>query len=172
MILNVYIDTWHGSGSQNTLELKEFSAAFFSDWPKQPRAVQVMPSNPHHAYNKTLTETATPRQLEEQFLLKAAATLQRVLDSWTDKPSGLNEAVLYNRRLWIVLVDAVIRDDNKLPIAIRQNVLNIGAFVMAETFSLMTKPEPEHLASIIRINRRIAAGLRGKAVTHDAPQAA
>jgi len=131
-----------------------------------------MPSNPHHAYNKTLTETATPRQLEEQFLLKAAATLQRVLDSWTDKPSGLNEAVLYNRRLWIVLIDAVIRDDNKLPIAIRQNVLNIGAFVMAETFSHMTRPKPEHPANIIRINRRIAAGLRGRAVTQHTPQAA
>jgi flagellar protein FlaF len=72
-----------------------------------------MPSNPHQAvtaYNKALTETATPRQLEAQLLLKAAATLQRVLDSRTDKPSGLNEAVLYNRRLWIVFIDAVIRD--------------------------------------------------------------
>ena len=34
---------------------------------------------------------------------------------------------------------------------------------MAETFSLMTKPKPEHLQSIISINRGIAAGLRGKA---------
>ena len=34
---------------------------------------------------------------------------------------------------------------------------------MAETFSLMTKPKREHLASIIQINRGIAAGLRGKA---------
>jgi Flagellar protein FlaF len=54
-----------------------------------------------------------------------------------------------------------------------QNILNVGAFVMAETFSLMTRPKPEHLANIIRINRRIAAGLRGKAVTqHSAPSAA
>jgi flagellar protein FlaF len=134
-----------------------------------------MPSNPHqavNAYNKALTELATPRQLEARLLLKAAATLQRVLDSWADKPSGLNEAVLYNRRLWIVFIDAVIRDDNKLPIALRQNILNIAAFVMAETFSLMTRPKPEHLANIIRINRRIAAGLRGRAVTQHTPQAA
>jgi len=72
--------------------VKEIFSGFFSDWPKQPRAVQVMPSNPHQAVsanNKALTETATPRQLEAQLLLKAAATLQKVLDSWTDKPSGL-----------------------------------------------------------------------------------
>ncbi len=50
---------------------------------------------------------------------------------WSDKPAGLAEAVLYNRRLWIIFIDAVIRDDNRLPLALRQNILNIGAFVMA-----------------------------------------
>lgn len=43
------------------------------------------------------------------------------------------EPLLYNRGLWIVFIDAVIRDDNKLPIAVRQ-ILNVGAFIMAETF--------------------------------------
>ena len=134
-----------------------------------------MPSNLHralNAYQKVSTETATPRQLEAQLLLRAAAVLQEVLDSWTDNHPGLNEAVLYNRRLWIIFIDAVIRDDNKLPIPVRQNILNIAGFVIAEIFSLMTRPKPEHLANIIRINRRIAAGLRGKAVTQDTPQAA
>ncbi len=65
-----------------------------------------------------------------------------------------------------------MRDDNKLPVAIRQNILNLGVFVMAETFSLMTKPKLEHLANILRINRRIAAGLRGKGETQRKPQAA
>jgi flagellar protein FlaF len=46
---------------------------------------------------------------------------------------------------------------------VRQNLANLGAFVMGETFSLMTTPKPEHVESLIRINRGIAAGLRGKA---------
>jgi flagellar protein FlaF len=50
-----------------------------------------------------------------------------------------------------------------LPAPVRQNLANLGAFVMGETFSLMTKPKPEHVESLIRINRGIAAGLRGKA---------
>jgi flagellar biosynthesis activator protein FlaF len=127
-----------------------------------------MPGSPHQtvsAYSKAAIETATPRQLEAQLLLKAASHLQRVLDHWTDKPSGLSEAVLYNRRLWIVFIDAVIRDDNRLPIAVRQNLLNLGIFVMAETYSLMTKPKPEHLANLVGINRRIAAGLEGNSRT-------
>jgi flagellar biosynthesis regulator FlaF len=40
-----------------------------------------------------------------------------------------------------VFIDVVMRDDNKLPIAIRQNILNLGTFIMAETFSLMTAPK-------------------------------
>jgi hypothetical protein len=35
--------------------------------------------------------------------------------------------------------------------------------VMGQTFSLMTEPKPDHLASLIKINRRIAAGLRNSA---------
>ena len=34
---------------------------------------------------------------------------------------------------------------------------------MGETFELMTKPKPTNLQSIIKINRRLAEGLRGKA---------
>jgi flagellar protein FlaF len=123
------------------------------------------------AYANVAKEVADPRELEAKLLLKAAAKLQLVHDSWCDKPPGLSDAVLYNRRLWIVFIDAVMREDNKLPAAVRQNILNVGIFVMAETFSLMTKPRPEHLANLIRINRGIAAGLRGKPTTRAAQAA-
>jgi flagellar biosynthesis activator protein FlaF len=115
------------------------------------------------AYAKTAKETLTPRELEASLLLKAAAKLQTVHDSWRDKPAGLGEALTYNRKLWTVFIDSVTRDDNQLPTQVRQNLTKLGAFVMGETFSLMTKPKPEHVESLIRINRGIAAGLRGKA---------
>jgi flagellar protein FlbT len=114
-------------------------------------------------YAKVATETASPRDLEASLLLKAAAQLQAVHDSWNDKPIGLNDALLYNRRLWTVLIDAVSRNDNQLPRTVRSNLTRLGVYVMGETFSLMTKPNPNHLKSIIKINRGIAAGLRSKA---------
>ncbi len=114
------------------------------------------------AYAKVAVETASPRELEANLLLTAAAKLQAVLDSWRDKPVGLNDALMYNRRLWTVFIDAVIREDNKLPAKVRENITRLGVWIMAETFSLMSKPKPEHLKSIIKINRDIAAGLRGK----------
>ena len=114
-------------------------------------------------YAKVARETAPPRELEANLLLKAAAKLQAVHDSWDDKPAGLNDALMYNRRLWTVFIDAVARDNNKLPRTVRSNLTKIGAFVMGETFALMTKPAPKHLKSIIKINRGIAAGLGAKA---------
>lgn len=105
-------------------------------------------------------------------MLNAAAKLQAALDLWGDKPPALSAALLYNRQLWIVFMDAVMRDDNRLPVVVRQNIVNLGAYVLAETFSLMTKPKPEHLVNLIKINRRIATGLRGAAKGDRARQAA
>jgi flagellar protein FlbT len=116
-----------------------------------------------NAYAKTAIATAGPRELEASLLLQAAAKLQAVHDSWRDKPSGLDEALLYNRRLWTIFLDAVTSEGNRLPSTVRENVRRLGVYVMAETFSLMTNPKPDHLTSIININRGIAAGLRGKA---------
>ena len=111
------------------------------------------------AYAKTAIEVADPRELEASLLLRAAAQLQAVKDRWCDKPPGLSEALLYNRRLWLIFIDAVSNDANRLPIVVRQNILNISIFVMAEIFSLMTKPDPTHLENLIRINCKLAAGL-------------
>jgi flagellar protein FlbT len=116
-----------------------------------------------NAYARAAIEAAPPREREASLLLQAAGKLQAVHDSWRDKPAGLNDALLFNRRLWTVFLDAVTSEGNKLPQEVRDNIRRLGTFVLAETFSLMTKPKPDHLTSIIKINRGIAAGLRGKA---------
>ena len=117
----------------------------------------------NNAYRKIARETAAPRQLEAMLLLEAGAKLQQAHDSWCDKPAGLNDALMYNRQLWTIFIDAVTRDDNELPVKLRDNLIRLGAFVMGEIFALMTKPKPDHLQTIIKINRSIATGLRGKA---------
>jgi flagellar biosynthesis activator protein FlaF len=131
--------------------------------------------NPAHyaskAYAKNAIETANRRELEASLLLRAAAQLQAVADRWSEKPPGLEEAVLYNRRLWLVFIDAVSSDGNRLPASVRQNILNIGGFVLGETFSLMTKPSRSHLENLIRINRKLAAGLSRQTDRHG-PEAA
>lgn len=46
------------------------------------------------AYAAGAKETASPRDLEATLLLQAASRLQTVCDGWTDKPHGLDEAML------------------------------------------------------------------------------
>lgn len=130
-------------------------------------------SSAQHAsriYARNAIETADGRALEANLLLRAAAQLQAVRDRWGEKSPGLAEALLYNRRLWLIFIDAVSSDQNRLPRSVRQNILNIGGFVLAEIFSLMTKPDPAHLDNLIRINRKLAAGLSARR-SRQAPEA-
>ena len=79
-----------------------------------------------NAYRKTAIETAGPRELEANLLLQAAAKLQQVRNSWRDKPTGLNDAVTFNRRLWTIFINSVMKDDNKLPVEVRSNIPESG----------------------------------------------
>ncbi|MFY9694743.1 MAG: flagellar biosynthesis regulator FlaF [Xanthobacteraceae bacterium] len=115
------------------------------------------------AYAKIANETAPPRELEAILLLKAAAKLQAVHDVWPEKSPEFDDALRYNRKLWTVLLGSVNRNDNQLPKPVRNNLLQLGMFVMNETFAAMTKPTLNQLKAMIKVNRGIAAGLRGRA---------
>ena len=114
-------------------------------------------------YNKVAKQTATPRQLESNLLSKSAAHLQRIRDNWDDARTELSEAMLFNRRLWTVFMASVVRDDNPLPAPIRQNVANLGIFIMNQQREILASPEPRKLDVLININRELAAGLRAVA---------
>jgi flagellar protein FlaF len=115
------------------------------------------------AYGRIAKQVASPRELEADLLLKAASRLQAVRDGWDKTKPQLHDALLYNRKLWTIFMSSITSDDNPLPTEIRQNVANLGLFVMHQTISMLASPKPEHLSSLININRELAAGLRGSA---------
>jgi flagellar protein FlaF len=57
----------------------------------------------------------------------------------------------------------VTSEESPLPIEVRQNVANLGLFVLNQTIAMTGDPQPERLGSLININRQIAAGLLGRA---------
>jgi len=115
------------------------------------------------AYKNVAKETASARELEASLLLKSAAQFQAIHDSWERRKLELNDALLFNRKLWTFFIDSVTREDNPLPIDIRRNVASLGMFVIRRTINLTSNPRPDGLGSLININRRIASGLRGRA---------
>lgn len=88
--------------------------------------------------------------------------MQSVRDSWIEKRAQLDDALLYNRKLWSVFMSDMTDGNNPMPKNVRQNVANIGLFVMNHTVAVMNDPRPERLGSLININRELAAGLMSK----------
>jgi flagellar protein FlaF len=115
------------------------------------------------AYARTAQRIASPRDIEAQALLKAARQLQDVMANWDEPDPGLTAALMFNRKLWSIFLSDALRDENPEQIAIRQNIANIGIFVMTQSAALQLKPERERLQALIDINRNIAAGLSGQA---------
>lgn len=118
--------------------------------------------NAYAAAAKSAQTTVSARELEASLLIKAAARLQAVADDWDNRSGDLDEALTYNRRLWTLLVTAVTREDNELPIGIKQNMLGLANFIFNQTFRIAAAPAPGGLNGLIGINRDIAAGLRGR----------
>lgn len=112
------------------------------------------------AYQQVGRQTVDPRTLEANLLSRSAAQLQRIRDDWDNNTDALPAALQFNRRLWNVFINSMTAEDCPLPRSIRQNVANLGLFVMKHTVAVQTRPEPRKLDVLISINREIAAGLR------------
>jgi len=119
-------------------------------------------SNAAQAYARTSHTTSSPREIEAQALLKAARQLQEVQSNWAGPGKAMEAALLFNRRLWSIFMSAVEANENPQPIEIRQNIANIGVFVMKQTVDMQLNPDPAKLKSLIDINRNLAAGLAGR----------
>jgi flagellar biosynthesis activator protein FlaF len=115
------------------------------------------------AYQQVGKQTVSPRLLEANLLSKAAAQLQRIRDDWENSADGLQAALIFNRKLWNVFLASVTGDESRLPKELRQNVANLGLFVMKHTLATQTRPEARKLDVLININRELAAGLRASA---------
>jgi flagellar protein FlaF len=112
------------------------------------------------AYKQVGAQTVSPRVLEANLLSRAAGQLQRCRDDWDNTRHELTTALLFNRKLWTVFLGSVTGEESQLPKALRENIANLGIFVMKQTLNVLSEPEARKLTVLININREIAAGLR------------
>ena len=119
-----------------------------------------MQNSAAHAYQKVGKQTVSPRVLEANLLSRAAAQMQIVRDNWDTRRHELREALLFNRKLWNIFLTSVTGEQSQLPDKLRENIANLGLFVMKQTVSMTDNPVPQKLDTLININRELAAGLR------------
>ena len=120
-------------------------------------------SHAAQAYARTSQTTASPREIEAQALLRAARQLQEVKDNWNGPDRNMHKALMFNRRLWSIFLTDVEDNGNPNSLEVRQNIANLGLFVMRQTIEIQLEPDPAKLKSLIDINCNIAAGLAGRA---------
>jgi flagellar protein FlaF len=118
--------------------------------------------NAYASASRATQAVVSPRELEASLLIKAASRLQAIADDWSLAERDLDEALNYNRKLWTLLVSAVIAEDNPLPVGIKTNILSLANFIFNQTFKVAANPTREGLPVLVSINRDIAAGLRGR----------
>jgi len=115
------------------------------------------------AYQQTAKTVESPREREAILLIKAAAALQNIRDTWPPDLEQLSKALTFNRKLWTIFMSSATSPENPLPQQTRQNIVNLGMYVLNETREMMLQPVAPKLDGIININRQIAAGLRANA---------
>jgi flagellar biosynthesis activator protein FlaF len=115
------------------------------------------------AYQKTSQVAVSPRELEANLLMKAAARLQLIKDEWEEASlAEKDDALVYNRKLWTILVTSATSEESPLPQEIKNNIATLGVYIFKQTMSVLTTDDSNMLASIISINRAIAEGLRAQ----------
>ena len=112
------------------------------------------------AYQTVAKRTGNPRELEANLLSRSASAMQRIRDEWETASEELRPALKFNRKLWNVFLNSVMREDHPLPAPVRQNIANLGIFVLSHSLKLEAGPDPTRLDVLISINREVAAGLR------------
>lgn len=114
------------------------------------------------AYLSVEKATLSGRELEASVLEKAADMLAQARQG--DGGQGatqIENAVRHNLRIWTLFQAELLNPEHEMPTELRQNLLNLTAFIDKRSLELIADPQPEKLDILIAINRNIAAGLRG-----------
>jgi flagellar biosynthesis activator protein FlaF len=121
--------------------------------------------NRTQAYAKIAQATGSPRELEAQLLMRAAAKLQAIKDASSRQDGEVVSAIRYNRRLWLVFASSIGKPENPLPSEIKRNVANLANFIINHSMKIESDSSDaqDRVGVLININREIAAGLRVQA---------
>ena len=131
-----------------------------------------MSNNPLNAYKIIEKTTISGRETEARVLNKAAQKLKNCQDNWITDSRGyldsitevkLDEALNFNQRLWSIFQAELSKQENPLPVNLKQNLLRLSTFIDKRIFELIAYPVKDKLTIIIKINQNIAAGLNNSA---------
>ncbi len=111
------------------------------------------------AYTNHQHSNDDDREIDKRALLASASRLKEALDTQGNNIDLYREAIKYNQKLWTLFQVALCEPDNQLPDPLKMNLLSLSRYVDRTSFRAITQYTPQHIVSLIDINRIIAAGL-------------
>lgn len=109
-----------------------------------------------HGYGAAASVEDDPRRAEALILSKLTAGM--ISASTPDSGfAALAAAVHENRRFWRLASDDLAGDGNRLPMALRAQLLSLAGFVEKETTRVLARETTP--AALIEVNRAVARGL-------------
>ncbi len=113
------------------------------------------------AYQKAATKTEGPRQTEMRAFAEATRALIEAAALPEIEIGKRAEALVRNKRLWMVLAADCATDGNQLPAPARAQIISLSLFVDRHSTAVLHKGES--FEPLIEINRAIMQGLSGAA---------
>jgi flagellar protein FlaF len=111
----------------------------------------------HKAYQKVLGATEDPRSMEYRLFAQVTHALIGASEKGRADLPGLVDAIDWNRRLWTTLSGQCIDPDNKLPEAIRAQIISLSIWVSRYSSEVMQ--QGASLEPLIDVNKSMMAGL-------------
>lgn len=111
------------------------------------------------AYSTQQRQATTGREIDKRALLNCASRLKDALDDDGKDIKLYADAIRHNQRLWTIFQVALCDPENKLPRDLKAILLSLSRYVDRVSFQAIGGFMPDILASLIDINRNIAAGL-------------
>lgn len=111
------------------------------------------------AYQRAATQAENPRELEYRAFGQATAALVRIKEEQA-LPAVLAEALETNRKLWNVLAADCSAPENRLPLALRGQIISLALWV--SRYSSEVLRNGADLEPLIDINRSMMEGLAAR----------
>lgn len=109
------------------------------------------------AYHKAQRSTEQPRDTEYRLFAQVTQALIEANKTGRSNVATLVDALDWNRRLWSTLASDCASDGNKLPDALRAQIISLSLWV--SRFSSDATRSGASLEPLIDVNKSIMAGL-------------
>jgi flagellar protein FlaF len=113
------------------------------------------------AYEQAAQRAENPRDMEYRLFGQVTRALMEADQLDVNQIGARMEALDWNRRMWSALAADCHSSENKLPVALRAQLISLSLWVNRHTSAVMRKEE--QIGALIDINRIIMQGLAGQA---------